>query len=398
MLKKNPSIIALSTASAVSVTGLAFISPVILLIKDHYSVSSNEVQLTITIYLVAICISQIFWGPLSDLIGRRIVLIIGAFLFSLGGILASLNLAFEVFIFFRFLQGIGAAACLSMPRVMLTESYGVKKAAAKMSILLASMAIFPILSAAFGGLIGENYGWQVNFLTLFIFGSLVFLLNYMHSPETIRDKKKCLTLRTTFIDFRYLFKQSSFLYFAGVSSIQAAFFFSMAGFMPYQFERLGASPTEFGLWFSLTSIGYIIGNLLSNRYSNWLGLERFSLIGCSWCFLSIILMLLSEIPVISTPLTLASACFLFGLGNGLILANVLVLALSSIEQKRVASASGILGAMQMFCGAILGSLIVLLGGDKQFWLALTIVLILSMFSILCCYRGGLWSKTMKPKN
>ena len=76
------------------------------------------------------------------------------------------------------MQGIGAAACLSMPRVMLTESYGVKKAAAKMSTLLASMAIFPILSAAFGGLIGENYGWQVNFLTLFIFGSLVFLLNH----------------------------------------------------------------------------------------------------------------------------------------------------------------------------------------------------------------------------
>ena len=395
---KNPSVIALSTASAASVTGLAFISPIILLIKNHYNTSSNEVQLTITIYLVAICISQIFWGPLSDLIGRRVVLIIGASLFSLGGILASLNLAFEVFVFFRFLQGVGAAACLSMPRVMLTESYGVKKAAAKMSTLLASMAIFPILSAAFGGLIGENYGWQVNFLTLFIFGSLVFLLNFIHSPETIRDKKKCLTLRATFIDLRYLFKQSSFLWFAGVSSIQAAFFFSMAGFMPYQFERLGASPTEFGLWFSLTSIGYIIGNIVSNKYSSWLGLERFSLLGCFWCLLSIALMFLSEIPLISTPLTLASACFMFGLGNGLILANVLVLALSSVKQKGVASASGLLGAMQMLCGAILGSFIVFIGGDSEFWLALVILFILSIISILCCYRGGFWSKILRSKN
>ena len=369
-------------------TGLAFISPIILLIKDHYDVSSNEVQFTITIYLAAICISQIFWGPLSDLIGRRIVLIIGASLFSLGGILASLNLAFEVFVFFRFLQGVGAAACLSMPRVMLTESYGVKKAAAKMSTLLASMAIFPILSAAFGGLIGENYGWQVNFLTLFIFGSLVFLLNFILSPETIRDKKKCLTLRATFIDFRYLFKQSSFLYFAGVSSIQAAFFFSMAGFMPYQFERLGASPTEFGLWFSLTSIGYIIGNIISNKCSNRVGLNKFALLGCSWCFLSIALMFLSEVPLIRLPLTLASACFMFGLGNGFILANVLVLALSSVERKRVGSASGLLGAMQMFCGAMLGSLIVLIGGDQQFWLALTLLLSLSTVSILCCYRAS----------
>ena len=88
---------------------------------------------------------------------------------------------------------------------------------------------------------------------------------------------------------------------------------------------------------------------------------------------------------------------MFGLGNGLILANVLVLALSSVKQKGVASASGLLGAMQMLCGAILGSLIVFIGGDSEFWLALVILFILSIISILCCYRGGLWSKISKSK-
>jgi len=385
---KNPSVIALSTASAVSVTGLAFISPVILLLKNSYQVSSNEVQLTITIYLMAICVSQIFWGPLSNVIGRRKVLIFGAALFSLGGILAALNVAFEIFILLRFLQGIGAAACLSMPRVMLTESYGPEEASGKMSTLLAFMAVFPILSAAFGGLIGEIYGWQMNFLTLFTFGFIVFSINYIYSPETIRNKSNHLNVRTTFLDFRCLFRQSNFLYFSGVSSIQAAFFFSMAGFMPYQFERLGASPTEYGFWFSLTSIGYIIGNILSNRYSIRLGLAQFALLGCCWCFLSITLMFLSEVPLMSMPLTLAFACFMFGLGNGLILANVLVLALSSVERKRIGSASGLLGAMQMLSGAILGSLIVLLGGDQRFWLALTIMLTLSITSILLCYRAN----------
>ncbi len=388
MQSKNPSVIALSTASAVSVTGLAFISPVILLLKNSYHVSSNEVQLTITIYLMAICVSQIFWGPLSNVIGRRKVLIFGAALFSLGGILAALNLAFEIFILLRFLQGIGAAACLSMPRVMLTESYGPEEASRKMSTLLAFMAVFPILSAAFGGLIGEIYGWQMNFLTLFTFGFIVFSINYIYSPETIRNKSNHLNVRTTFLDFRCLFRQSNFLYFSGVSSIQAAFFFSMAGFMPYQFERLGASPTEYGFWFSLTSIGYIIGNILSNRYSIRLGLAQFALLGCCWCFLSITLMFLSEVPLMSMPLTLAFACFMFGLGNGLILANVLVLALSSVERKRIGSASGLLGAMQMLSGAILGSLIVLLGGDQRFWLALTIMLVLSIASILFCYRAN----------
>jgi hypothetical protein len=174
----------------------------------------------------------------------------------------------------------------------------------------------------------------------------------------MRSKNKKLTVKTTFFDFRYLLGKSTFLYFSGVSSIQAAFFFSMAGFMPYQFERLGASPTEFGFWFSLTSIGYITGNILNKRYSKRLGMGKFSLLGCSWCFLSISFMFLSEVPSISSPFTLASA-------------------------------SGFLGALQMLCGALLGSLIVLVGGDQQFWLALIILLCLSIFSILCCYRANL---------
>ena len=217
-------------------------------------------------------------------------------------------------------------------------------------------------------------------------------MDYIYSPETIKTKGKKFNVKTTFCDFRYLLGQSTFLYFSGISSIQAAFFFSMAGFMPYQFERLGASPTDYGLWFSLTSIGYIIGNILSNRYSNRLGLEKFALLGCSWCFLSIACMFLSEVPLIRSPLTLASACFMFGLGNGLILANVLVLALSSVQRKLVGSASGFLGAMQMLCGALLGSLIVLVGGDQQFWLALTILLFVSIFSILLCHQANSFDK------
>ena len=90
---------------------------------------------------MAICVSQMFWGPLSDIIGRRKVLLFGAAFFN-GGILASLNVSFEIFIFFRFLQGIGAAACLSMPRVMLTESYGATEASGKMATLLVLWLFF----------------------------------------------------------------------------------------------------------------------------------------------------------------------------------------------------------------------------------------------------------------
>ena len=62
-----------------------------------------------------------------------------------------------------------------MPRVMLTESYGATEASGKMATLLAFMAIFPILSAAFGGLIGRDL-WMAN--EFYYFVCLWFLLSF----------------------------------------------------------------------------------------------------------------------------------------------------------------------------------------------------------------------------
>ena len=74
---------------------------------------------------------------------------------------------------FRFLQGLGAGACLSMPRVMITDFYSKTQAAGKLSLLLATMAIFPVLSVSLGGISGEKFGWQFNFLIMFFFGILI---------------------------------------------------------------------------------------------------------------------------------------------------------------------------------------------------------------------------------
>ena len=81
----------LAIAAAAAVTGLAFVAPTLILIKEHYDVTSNAAQLVITAYLVAISIGQILWGPISEKFGRRPILLVGSLLYTLGGFLASLD-------------------------------------------------------------------------------------------------------------------------------------------------------------------------------------------------------------------------------------------------------------------------------------------------------------------
>ena len=58
-------------------------------------------------------------------------------------------------------------------------------------------------------------------------------------------------------------KNTKFLNFTFIGSIQTGVFFSSFGFMPYEFARLGVSPLEFGFWLSFTGIGYFLGNILN---------------------------------------------------------------------------------------------------------------------------------------
>ena len=384
MENRKPSIFVLAIAAAAAVTGLAFVAPTLILIKEHHGVTSNEAQLIITAYLVAISAAQIFWGPISEKFGRRPILLVGAVLYTVGAFFGSHDQTFVNLILFRFLQGLGAGACLSMPRVMITDVYSKNEAAGKLSLLLATMAIFPVLSVSVGGVSGEKFGWQFNFLVMFLFGVLILFGNFLFAPETIKSKVDRLSFLRILMGIKSLFKNRTFLYLTIVSSVQAAAFFSMAGFMPYQFKRLGASPSEFGMWFALTSLGYISGNILSSRVSKKIDLEKISLFGCCWSFFAICSMSLCLVETISFPITLAMACFMYGLGNGLVISNVVVLSLSSVERDNTGLANGLMGAMQMASGGLLGSLIIFVGGDEIFFKAILCLLILSFFAIVCC--------------
>ena len=86
-------------------------------------------------------------------------------------------------------------------------------------------------------------------------------------------------------------------------------YYSMNGFMPYEYLRLGASASEFGLWFSLTSVGYIFGNLINSKYTIKIGLEKMCLYGTILSLIFIFtLIILNLIEVQSIFFLLSFVC------------------------------------------------------------------------------------------
>ena len=161
-------------------------------------------------------------------------------------------------------------------------------------------------------------------------------------------------------------------------------FFAMNGFMPYEFSRQGVSISEFGFWFSLTSIGYIFGNIINGKFSPKIGLEKMCFIGTICSLFTVFLFLLNTYIGVYGPLSLSLICILFGCSNGFAVANSMTGAINSSNQNKGA-ASGLMGAVQVGIGGLAGFLIIFYGGAENFYICLTALFIMSGTSIISSF-------------
>ena len=381
MKNSNLFILVLALANASVVVGMGLITPSITIIKADFNLTSDMVQLTLTVFIIAAGIGQLVFGFLSDRYGRRPILLTGSFLFVASSITSVFSPNILFLLIMRAIQGLGAAACMSMARVIINDSFNKTEAAEKLSLITAIMVIFPLISLILGGFIAQTIGWVGTMYVFFIFGLIILTGSVYNISETKITKINNLNFSKITNSFLDVLKNTKFLNFTFIGSIQTGVFFSSFGFMPYEFARLGVSPLEFGFWLSFTGIGYFLGNILNRNYASKYGIEALIIFGSFFSFLSYFSMLILNLNAFTHPLYISIPLIIFGLGNGFTVANCIIGGVSTTGNNS-GTATGIAGALQMSSGGVIGSIIISFGGDKNFVVCLLFVISLCLFALI----------------
>ena len=381
MKNSNLFILVLALANASVVVGMGLITPSITIIKADFNLTSDMVQLTLTVFIIAAGVGQLVFGFLSDRYGRRPILLTGSFLFVASSITSVFSPNILFLLIMRFVQGLGAAACMSMARVIINDSFNKTEAAEKLSLITAIMVIFPLISLILGGFIAQTIGWVGTMYVFFIFGLIILTGSVYNISETKITKINNLNFSKITNSFLDVLKNTKFLNFTFIGSIQTGVFFSSFGFMPYEFARLGVSPLEFGFWLSFTGIGYFLGNILNRNYASKYGIEALIIFGSFFSFLSYFSMLILNLNAFTHPLYISIPLIIFGLGNGFTVANCIIGGVSTTGNNS-GTATGIAGALQMSSGGVIGSIIISFGGDENFVVCLLFVISLCLFALI----------------
>jgi MFS transporter, DHA1 family, 2-module integral membrane pump EmrD len=212
--------------------------------------NSNEatLQLTLSFFMLGLSLSHIFYGPLSDRIGRKSPLMMGVGLSIIGSICCYLSPSVNWLILGRFLQGFGIGCCNSVGRSLVRDLFS-DRMLAKIGSYVGVVSIFIMAaSPTLGGYIQEHAGWRANFLFLTVFGILIWLMTLVVLPETNKHLNPDATkFKVMGSNYAVLLRSKVFLGYTLCACFACAGIVAYLTIAPFLFQNLlGLSPLEFG--------------------------------------------------------------------------------------------------------------------------------------------------------
>jgi DHA1 family bicyclomycin/chloramphenicol resistance-like MFS transporter len=259
----------LALLSAFTPLSIDMYLPALPVIESDLKASVGDIQLTLSAFMIAFGIGQIFYGPAGDRFGRRPVILGGLAVYVLASIGCAFAAAADQLVLLRLLQGLAACGGVVLARTMVRDLAERDQAARAMSLMMACTSIAPMLAPLLGGQILWFLGWRAIFFILAGIGLFAWTAAFIRLPETLRPEyRQPLVVSAILERFGELLRHKAFMGYALTSSLQFAALFSFLSGAPFVFiQHYGIPPRLFGLLFGGMVVFMTAGSLLNARFA-----------------------------------------------------------------------------------------------------------------------------------
>ena len=335
--------------------------PALPTIAADFGTTTAAVQQTLSVFFVGLALGQLFYGPISDRVGRRAPLLFGCAMYALVSLLCMFAPSVAWLMGLRFLQALGSAAGVVIGRSVVRDLFDERESARMYSFLVLVMGIAPITAPLIGGQLLIAFGWRAIFLVLAGFGLLCLALVWFGLDESLPAERRTHEgLGHTLRVYGGLLADGRYMGFALAGGLASAAMFAYISGSAFVFIELnGVPPDRFGFFFGVNAFGLIAASQLNRRL-----LERYTSMqllaaalsvtaGASLLLFGVTLAGIGGFPLMLVLLFLTIA------STGMVGPNATALAMAPYGRK-AGSASALLGATQFMAGALAGALVGLL--------------------------------------
>ncbi|ORE94648.1 MFS permease [Stappia sp. 22II-S9-Z10] len=343
--------------SCVQPVSLNMYLPAMVAMQVDLGTTQAAISVSLSAYLIATAVATLVVGALSDMLGRRPVLVAGLSLYTVGSAICAAAPTVEVLIGGRLLQAVGGCAGLALSRAIVRDLHSARSAASALAYVTMGMAVAPMIAPSVGGVLSEAMGWRSIFVLMTAVGAAVTTATVLRLGETHPPSGGAGGFARMRREAMELFGVRTFwLYVATLSFISTSFFAFVAGSSFVSESVLHLTPSVYGLYFICVAAGYICGNFITGRFVEKIGIVMMIRCGTVLTLSGIMIAIFAELMGVVHPVTFFGPIALVGMGNGFTLPNSIAGAVS-VRPHLAGTASGLAGSIQMGAGAIVAILV-----------------------------------------
>lgn len=365
-----------------SVFGTELYVPSLPAITNALHTTEGLVQLTITVYLLAMVVSSLFYGPLSDRYGRRITVIVGLFINVIGCLIASMAHSIEWLLLGRFIQGAGLGAPMCLGRSMVCDVFTGNELAKVASYFGFIVSLAVAFSPVFGGYLQTWFNWHANFIFMSIYGILIITLMFLLLPETQRQRQSLLSIKKIIQDYRSLLTNRIFIATIVCTNVAIAGLMVYYAIGPFILQTsLGLTPVEYGWLAILITAAMIIGRILNTILIHRVSADKLLGAGVLLMWIGGMSMLAFGIWFKLDIWLILLPMLIFVVASGFIYGNSMAIAFQSVEDDKVGVAGALYGSLQLL-GAFAATVLVAYLHAASQWPLAWILTLLGMTGML----------------
>ncbi len=242
--------------------------PIFVTLQSFFNTTSGDIQQSVSAYLLGMAIGQVFWGALSDSIGRRIILIVSLSLFILASCACAIVSTVEWLWIMRFLQAVGVCAPAALWQSILVDALALHRRDIFFAWIFPFTALSPIFMPMLGAFLLSTFGFQSTFLFTAVLGLFLFMMTISWLQETLPvERRQALALKTYFVNATKLMSCPIFIGNVGLICLSSAAFYIFLAEFPFALHRLNLPESLIGPFIIPQTLTFMLGGALSA----WMG-------------------------------------------------------------------------------------------------------------------------------
>ena len=387
----NSRVITLAMLASLAPFAIDTYLPAFHIIADDFLTSPENIQQSLTFYLVPYTVMTLFHGAISDSTGRIKTIQWGLALFFVASIGCALSTSVESLWFFRILQGIGGGAGNVVARAMVRDLYEGPQAQRVMATIQIIFGIAPAIAPMIGGLL-LGFDWHAIFIFLALYSAMMMVMSSYVLPETMPISDR-LPFSFTNVKARYktlIANKEFLLLIVSISANFSAFFIYVLASPVFLMDHLGFNSQQFGYLFIPTVIGMMIGSFIAKRAAGIISPSKLLRSGYYWMTFIVSSNLLFCFFFAYEAIINIGFIALYNIGMAAVMPVISIAALDQFPKMRGTAASG-QAFSQMFFASIVAGLIVPVLWFSTFGLSLGLFLIF-FIGLLTITKTKLWNK------